>query len=182
MSSEENIARIQSGLQWGAISYEDYDENYPRVFAEVAKAIRSVLPSAQVEHVGSTAVPGLGGRRVLDIVIPAERARHDEVVTKMLSIGFVKSPLTHIQPMLAGSIQYNGKDYPMLLYILPEDSEIYQGWIVFRAYMKQHPEEVQDYAEVKKKAIAAGKTDGWSYQRAKTPYLESLVKRIEQKK
>lgn len=82
--------------------------------------------------------------------------------------------------MLTGVIQYNGKDYPMLLYILPEDSEIYRGWIAFRTYMKQYPEEVQDYADVKKRAIAEGKTHPWGYQQAKTPYLESLVTKVSQ--
>jgi GrpB-like predicted nucleotidyltransferase (UPF0157 family) len=172
------MVKIQGIFKGGPVSYEDYDADYPRVFAEVAKAIQIALPSAQVEHVGSTSIPGLGGRRVLDIVIPAEQGSHDEIVSRLLSIGFIKSPLTHMQPMLTGSIQYNGNDYPMLLYILPEDSEIYRGWIAFRTYMNQHPEEVQHYADVKKRAIAEGKTNGWTYQQAKTPYLESLVTRM----
>lgn len=44
--------------------------------------------------------------------------------------------------------------------------------------LRQHPEEVQRYAEVKRRAIAEGKTDPGSYQHAKTPYLESLVIRM----
>lgn len=180
VSSEEHIAKIQGSFQYGSMSYENYDENYPQVFTEVMRAIHTVLPSARIEHVGSTAIPGLGGRRVLDIVIAAPRESHDDIVSRLLGIGFVISPLKHMQPMLTGSIRYHDKDYPMLLYVLPEDSQIYQGWIAFRMYMKQHPEEIQNYAEVKQKAIADGKTNGWSYQQAKTPYLEELVKRIEQ--
>jgi len=61
---------------------------------------------------------------------------------------------------------------------MPEESEIFRGWLAFRAYMRQHPEEIQNYVDVKKKAIADGKTDGWSYQQAKTPYLESLANKM----
>lgn len=172
------MVKIQGVFKGGPISYEDYDTDYPHVFAEIAKTIQAALPSVQVEHVGSTSVPGLGGRRVLDIVIPAEQVSHDEIVSRLLGIGFIKSPLTHIQPMLTGLVQYNGKDYPILLYVLPEDSDMYRGWITFRIYMKQHPEEVQHYADVKKRAIAEGKTHGWAYQQAKTPYLESLVTKV----
>jgi GrpB-like predicted nucleotidyltransferase (UPF0157 family) len=172
------MPEIQGIFRSGPMSYEDYDEDYPCVFAKVARTIQAVLPSAEVAHVGSTAVPGLGGRRVLDIVLPAERAKHDEIVTRLLHIGFVKSPFTHFQPMLTGSIRYHEKDYPILLYILPEESEIYQGWIAFRSYMQQHPEEVERYAEVKRRALADGKTDARSYQQAKTPYLESLIARM----
>ena len=178
MSSEGNSIQIQGIFKGGPISYEDYDTNYPNVFTAVAKAIHAVLPSVQVEHVGSTSIPGLGGRRVLDIVIPAEQGSHDEIVSKLMSIAFIKSPLTHMQPMLTGVIHFNDKDYPMLLYVLPKDSEIYRGWIAFRSYMQQHPEEVQHYSDVKKRAIAEGKTNPWVYQQAKTPYLESLVTKI----
>jgi len=178
MSSEGQSAKIQGSMRMGAMSYEEYDEQYPWVFAEVVKAIQVVLPSAHSEHVGSTAIPGLGGRRVLDIVLAVEPGKHDEMESRLLSIGFVKSPFTHFLPMLTGSIHYLDKDYAILLYLLPEEHEIYQGWMAFRMYMRQHPEEVQRYAEVKRRAIAEGKTDPGSYQQAKTPYLESLVKRM----
>ena len=176
MKSEEERAKMQDTM-----SYENYDEQYPYVFAEVVKAIQAVLPSIHVEHVGSTAIPGLGGRRVLDLVIVAEQGRHNEIESQLLRIGFVKSPFTHFLPMLTISIHFQDKDYPILLYILPEDHEIYQGWIAFRTYMQQHPEEVQNYADVKRRAIAEDKTDAGSYQQAKTPYLESLVKRMRAK-
>lgn len=178
MRNEEQRAKIQGTFRIGAMSYEDYDERYPQVAAEVVKAIQAMLPSTQVEHVGSTAIPGLGGRRVLDMVLPAEPEKHHEMESKLLSMGFIKSPFPHFLPMLAGSIHYHGKDYPVLLYLLPQEHEVYQGWMAFRTYMRQHPEEVQDYAEVKRRAIAEGKTDPGSYQQAKTPYLESLVKRL----
>lgn len=163
------------------MSYEDYDEQYPHVFAEVVKAMQAILPSVHVEHVGSTAIPGLGGRRVLDLVIAAEQGRHNEIETQLLRVGIVKNPFAHFLPMLTTSIHYQGKDYPILLYILPEDHEIYRSWIAFRTYMQQHPEEVQRYAEVKRRAIAEGKTDAGSYQQAKTPYLESLLQRMQSK-
>jgi GrpB-like predicted nucleotidyltransferase (UPF0157 family) len=178
MKSKEKRVKMQDTTRSNTMSYEDYDEKYPHVFAEVVRLIQAALPSVHVEHVGSTAIPGLGGRRVLDLVIAAEQGRHNEIEPQLLRIGFVKSPVTHFLPMLTTSIHYQGKDYSILLYLLPDDHEIYQGWIAFRTYMQQHPEEVQHYADVKKRAIAEGKTDAGSYQQAKTPYLESLVKRM----
>jgi GrpB-like predicted nucleotidyltransferase (UPF0157 family) len=178
MSSEEHEASKQGTWRSGAMTYEDYDEQYPQVFAEVVKAIQAILPSAHIEHVGSTSIPGLGGRNVLDIVLATEPARHDEMESQLVRSGFVKSPFTHFLPLLTGSLRHHEKDYPVLLYLLPEEHAIYQGWIAFRTYMNQHPEEVQRYAEVKKRAIAEGKTDPASYQQAKTPYLEDLVKRL----
>jgi GrpB-like predicted nucleotidyltransferase (UPF0157 family) len=178
MSSEEQEAKRPGTIRSGVMTYEDYDEQYPQVFAEVVKAIQAVLPSAHAEHVGSTSIPGLGGRKVLDIVLATEPGKHDEMESQLLRLGNVKNPFTHFLPMLTWSMRYREKDYPVLLYLLPEEHDIYQGWIAFRTYMQQHPEEAQRYAEVKKRAIAEGKTDPASYQQAKTPYLEDLVKRL----
>ncbi len=181
MKNEEQQAHTnrQGPVRSGVMTYQDYDEQYPQVFAEVVKAIETVLPSSHIEHVGSTSIPGLGGRNVLDIVVVAEPARHAEMESKLVRIGFVKSPFSHFLPMLTKSIRSHDQDYPILLYLLPEEHEIYQGWIAFRKYMQQHLEEIQRYAEVKKRAIAEGKTDPASYQQAKTAYLESLVKHIK---
>ena len=112
------------------------------------------------------------------MVIPAPPEEHEDIVNRLLSIGFIVSPLKYMQPMLTGLIRHSDKEYGLLLYIMPEESEIFRGWLIFRTYMRQHPEEIQNYAEVKKKALAEGKTDGWSYQQAKTPYLESLVHKM----
>jgi GrpB-like predicted nucleotidyltransferase (UPF0157 family) len=57
-----------------AMSFEEYDPNYPAAFARLAESIRNAIPQADIEHVGSTSVPGLGGRPVLDVVIPSAAA------------------------------------------------------------------------------------------------------------
>jgi GrpB-like predicted nucleotidyltransferase (UPF0157 family) len=180
MNTEEQEAPThnQGPIRSWTTTYQDYDERYPQVFAEVVKTIQKVLTLAHIEHVGSTSIPGLGGRKVLDIVVAAEPTRHDEMESKLVQMGCVKSPFTHFLPMLTWSLRYHDQDYPVLLYLLPEEHEIYRGWIAFRTYMQQHPEEVQRYAEVKKRAIAEGKTDPARYQQAKAPYLEDLVKHI----
>lgn len=116
MGNEE--IRIQGPTGYSPMAYEDYDEQYPLIFAGVENAIHSVLPSARVEHVGSTSIPGLGGRRTLDIVLPAPAEMRDQMESKLLSLGFIKSPFAHFLPMLIGSIQHHGKDYGILLYIV----------------------------------------------------------------
>ncbi len=160
------------------MAFEQYDENYPRAFAELVESIRTLLPRDRVEHVGSTSVPGLGGRRVLDVVIPAAPKDQERIRAALFSLGFTDFPYAHIKPMLKGSVRWEGQEYPVLLYLLPEEHEYFTGWMAFREYMRQHPEEIERYAEVKRAAVARGDTDPWRYQQAKTPYLEDLGKRI----
>src|SRR5215472_6824282 len=97
---QEAITNRQDLIRSETMTYQDYDEQYPQIFAEVAKAIQTVLPSVHIEHVGSTSIPGLGGRKVLDIVVVAEPARHEEMESKLMHIGFVKNAFPHFLPML----------------------------------------------------------------------------------
>jgi GrpB-like predicted nucleotidyltransferase (UPF0157 family) len=164
------------------MSFEGYDKGYPLAFARLVDEVHRVLPLVRVEHVGSTSVPGLGGRRVLDGVVVSNPEDHERFREKLLSIGFADFPWAHIKPMLKGSIQFNGKEFPVLLYLLPAEHEYVKGWIAFREYMRRHPEEIEKYARVKQAAIRNGQSDPGSYQQAKTPYLEDLAKRIASEK
>jgi len=161
------------------MDYREYDPAYPRVFEQLGQTIRSVVPGARVEHVGSTAVPGLGGRGTLDAVLLAEPHEQAAVVAALTSIGFAEVPYGAVRPALTATVDVDGRAYGALLYVLPAGHEYVRGWLAFRAFMRRHPEEIERYAAIKQAAIAAGHTAPWSYQQAKTPYLLELAQRIE---
>ncbi len=162
-----------------ATSFEEYNPNYPGAFGHLAEVIRGALPLARAEHVGSTSVPGLGGRRVLDVVILAAEADRQRWAGVLRELGFADAPFAWIKPMLAGTIGHQGQTYPALLYLVPEDHELYRGWVAVRDYLRAHPGEARRYEAVKRKALADGRTAPWDYQQAKTPYLQGLATRVE---
>ena len=161
------------------MDYVEYDPAYPQVFAHVTQTIHSVLPGANIEHVGSTSVPGLGGRGTLDCVLLSEARDHAAIVPALRQVGFAEFPYGAAQPALTSRVHLFGRNYEVLLYLLPPSHEYVRGWLSFRTFMRSHPEEVEQYAAIKKGAIADGKTQPWSYQQAKTPYLVELEQRIE---
>jgi GrpB-like predicted nucleotidyltransferase (UPF0157 family) len=162
------------------MDYLEYDPAYPRAFAQLTQTIRFVLPEVRVEHVGSTSVPGLGGRGTLDTVLLAEPQEHANIVTSLKRVGFTDFPYGAARPALAYTVQLGSNDYGVLLYVLSSSHEYVRGWLAFRDFMLRHPDEVARYATVKKAAIAQGNTEPWSYQQAKAPYLVELAERIEQ--
>jgi len=102
------------------------------------------------------------------------------MVAALASIGFADFPYGPSKPLLTGGVQIDGRDYPVLVYLLPPDHEFLRAWLAFRNYMRRHPEEIERYADVKRAAIAAGDTHPRAYQQAKTPFLIELAQRIEQ--
>ena len=160
--------------------YHPYDANLPMAFNEVKRLIQEVLPDIQVEHVGSSSIPGVGGRNVIDMVIPAADPDQAAIKHHLYALGFQDSPFRHFLPLLVGVIAFQGHGYPILLYVLSPESEVYADWITFRDYMRAHAEDAQAYDTVKQQAIAAGKVEGGRYQQAKTPFLISVMAKIQQ--
>lgn len=71
-----------------------YSEEWPAQFAVVASALRSALdgvPVVSIEHVGSTAVPGLAAKPILDIDVIVERAQVDAAIAALAGAGYVHS-------------------------------------------------------------------------------------------
>ena len=160
------------------MTFVEYDATYRKVFVRLTQTVHSVLPSADVEHVGSTSVPGLGGRGAIDAVLLSEPPDHAVILTALLQVAFTEFPYGPAKPALTTTLQLEGRDYVVLVYLLPRTHELVRGWLAFREYMLQHPEEVERYAAIKRAAIAEGKTQPWTYQQAKTPYLVELAQRI----
>ena len=174
--SEVNEWRLQMTLP--AVSFEEYDPNYPAAFARLAESIRTAMPQAAVEHVGSTSVPGLGGRPVLDVVIASAAAERESWAAALRALGFADAPFTWIKPMLTGAVDYAGRTYRVLIYLVAKDHEVFRGWVALRDHLRASPDEAHRYAAIKRKAIAEGRTAPWDYQQAKTPYLQDLARRL----
>src|SRR5882672_5026618 len=52
-----------------AACWAPYDIRFPLVAAQVASLVRDRMPNVTVEHIGSTAVPGCGGKGVIDVMV-----------------------------------------------------------------------------------------------------------------
>jgi GrpB-like predicted nucleotidyltransferase (UPF0157 family) len=163
-------------------SYQPYDPSLAEVFAEVRTLIRHTLPALHVEHVGSTSIPGVGGRNVIDIAVLAPEESHEAVRDELLGVGFQASPFPHYLPLLVATASAPGHDYPVLVYVVAPDSEVRVGWVAFRDHMRTHPHDARGYDRVKRQAIAAGHTTHEAYQVAKTPYILDLLTRTEQER
>jgi GrpB-like predicted nucleotidyltransferase (UPF0157 family) len=163
---------------WQNTEYNPYDPNLPEAFQEIKKLIHQKLPGVRVEHVGSSSVPGIGGRNALDIVVPADEKDHETFREKLSGLGFYKSPWEHFMPVQVGMFEYKSKDYPVLLYVMSGETQHFKGLLMYRDYMRSHPEDAKSYDMKKQEVINSGKTGNDQYQEAKTPFILSMVEKI----
>ena len=166
-----------------AIAIEDYDSHWPSHFEEIRRPIAAALDGmvVAIEHIGSTAVPGLAGKPIIDIDVLLKNAgAMPDVVDRLHPLGYrYQGDLGII-----GREAFSGpKDvFPHHLYVCLPDSDEYGRHIAFRDYLRTHLDAVAEYAALKRDLATRFGTDRDEYTRAKSHFvLDILSKAIRPK-
>lgn len=162
-------------------TFRPYDPAWPSKFEAVAAILRKALPDAKIEHYGSTAVPGLGGRPILDIQVAVPDAhdrKHYEPALKRL--GYARFVPPDLVPLAeAGMINYVPADGSNTVHLavstLGGFHQVRQ--LAVRDYLRSSPGEAEAYAEVKKQAAVAAAGVRQRYGAAKAAFVIALQER-----
>lgn len=163
------------------IIVQPYDEMWKQDFISISNEIRDALGelALRIEHVGSTSVPGLSAKPVIDIdVVIRDHSVLDEVVSRLAKIGYQHEGNLGIAGREA--FGYEGKEHlkEHHLYVCPEDSPELKRHTAFRDYLRSHPEAVREYSRIKEEAAALYPYDIDGYIRHKSPVIEKIYKEI----
>ncbi|MEI6477810.1 MAG: GrpB family protein [bacterium] len=162
------------------VLYLPYDDQLPRVAEMLEMAIKAALPDLEVDHIGSTSIPGMPGKNSLNLVVLCSRDRFPAVLKLLEDLGFQNHPFKHEpadRPLKVGSIEHGGKLYGIHVHVLEKDSDNHRNSLFFRDYLRSHPDEAKQYAELKR-SLVGRKMSSEEYNAAKQPFiLEILVKR-----
>jgi GrpB-like predicted nucleotidyltransferase (UPF0157 family) len=159
----------------------EYDASWPKMFAEESARIRSVLGDKLValEHVGSTAVPGLAAKPIIDMLAGVQSLSHAAgCIEPLRDMGYDYVPeletdlperrYFHKGP--AGARTHH-------LHMVEVASDFWERHLLFRDYLRGHPETAHEYARLKRKLADEFGTDREGYTRAKTPFITTVEER-----
>ena len=157
----------------------DYDPQWPILYEEEKDRILGVAGHllVAIEHIGSTAVPGLGGKPIIDIMVALRRlADAEECIEPLQGIGYEYVPeYNDIIP----ERRYFHKGPPKArthhLHMVELASNFWQRHLLFRDCLRTDPEEAQRYYQLKKELAAEFGSDREAYTEAKTAFIESVV-------
>lgn len=158
-----------------------YDEAWADRFAEIKTEIEAALGELafRIEHVGSTAVPGLSAKPIidLDVVIRDSSAFH-AAAAALEAIGYQHEGDLGIAGREA--FRYDGKDHLQKhhLYVCAQDSAELKRHLAFRDYLRTHPEAVCEYSRVKEEGAALYPYDIDGYIEHKTPFIRRIYQEI----
>jgi GrpB-like predicted nucleotidyltransferase (UPF0157 family) len=156
-----------------------YDPSWVKQFESEAEQIKKVFGSnaLDIQHVGSTSVPGMEGKPTIDILVLVNDVSVSEThKSQMASLGYEHKG----QVVNENSRLFQKLDNGYLLanvHVLPPDHPETINLIRFRDYLRSHPDEIQEYSKVKRMLFEQHPNDYAEYRRQKDAYLEHLKKR-----
>ena len=161
------------------IEVVDYDPRWPQAFGGYAATLRAALGDLvmSVEHVGSTSVVGLAAKPVIDI---------DVVISSRLLLEDVIGVLAELHYVHEGNLGVPGREafgWPQgrrhHLYVCSVDTPNLHNHLVFRDYLRRHPEAVAAYSDLKRRLARQHRENRDAYSEAKTAFIGSVLARAE---
>jgi dephospho-CoA kinase len=165
------------------VSVQPWDPRAVDVADAVIAIVRGRRPDLHLEHIGSTAVPGLAGKGIVDLGTEADPADIPEITESLYELGFGPQPgpdpWPSTRPMVVGSYVLDGREYRIHLHVHPYGGDLGQD-LRFRDALRADPELVRGYAGVKQVIAdeAGGTLDGVLYQDAKGGWIVATYDRL----
>ena len=157
-----------------------YDENWKRHFESIRNEIQEALGeiALRIEHVGSTSVPGLSAKPIIDIDVVVHDDSVSDAIAALETVGYHHEGNLGIPGREA--FGYEGKEHLQQhhLYVCPESSDELKRHIAFRDYLRTHPEAVSEYSRIKQEAAELFPNDIDRYIQYKSPFIEKIYKEI----
>ena len=157
---------------------EDYDPRWPQVFEMLRARIANVLNelAVSIEHVGSTAVPGLAAKPVIDMDVLLRSSTDLPIVIRRLGeLGYEHRGDLGVSGREA--FQAKAEAVQHHLYVCPPESREYKRHIAFRNYLRAHAADADEYAVLKRELAHKFNSDREGYNQAKSQFVQRILQR-----
>lgn len=161
----------------GPVKVLPYDPQWPLQYEEERARIDAAIGSqiAAIEHVGSTAVPGLGAKPIIDIMVGLRQlADGERCISELERLGYEYEGEAGIPGRLYFRRFSEGR-LICQIHMVEEGSELWQRHLLFRDYLREHAKEARDYYQRKKRLAARYRSDREKYTEAKARFIEAVV-------
>ena len=156
------------------IEIVEYDPRWPFLYAEERARIAEQLGdlAESIEHIGSTSVPGLSAKQIIDILVTV---RHlgpaDPYIERLGRLGYTFFPVLGSPERYAFGM---GNPHTHHVHIVEHGGEGHILPLLFRDYLRTHPETAREYEELKQGLAAQFYGNRAAYNQAKTAFIRSI--------
>jgi GrpB-like predicted nucleotidyltransferase (UPF0157 family) len=163
------------GIEKRDIKIAEYDSTWPALFAKHAKIIGDALGSAarRIEHIGSTSVPGLAAKPIIDILVVVKDSADESVyLCQMEAPGYVlrvREPDWHEHRM------FRTPDKDVHVHIYSDGCPEITRTLTFRDRLRRNSDDRNRYEQTKRQLATQDWSDMNAYAQAKTLVIEDVI-------
>jgi len=167
---------LNPGAVGEPIVISEYDPRWPALFCELRDALPAGLRmcARSIEHVGSTAVPGLAAKPIIDIdVVVADEADVAEAIAMLAAAGYPHKGDAGVPGREAFDQPPHLPEHH--LYLCVEGAGPLVAHLRLRDHLRANPGTAREYAALKRELTAAYGDDRAGYTEAKTAFIEAVL-------
>lgn len=170
--SQEPIELVEYDPEW----VDEYDERRREMLDAVGEHLDAVA------HVGSTAVPGLAAKPIIDVMALAESpAVLDACVEGLVDLGWEYAPEFEEEvPNRRYFRRTDGERHTHHLHVVDGSAGWWERHVAFRDYLREHPDVAAEYEAVKREAAEAHRWSVDEYTGAKTEFVREIEEQAKQ--
>lgn len=168
---------LVGGVEKRILALVDYDPRWPEAYLEHEQRIRAALgPAAvQIEHIGSTSVPGLAAKPIIDVLITVEDITAEEdYLDQLLRAGYnlrVREPGHRLARTPARDVH---------VHIMEVGDEAAEDYLLFRDHLRADTEDRGLYERTKRVLLERDWVDMNAYAEAKTGIITEIKQRARE--
>lgn len=161
------------------IEIRDYDPEWPRLFEREAARLRSVLGGrvVRLEHAGSTSVPGLPAKPIIDMVLELPDSSDEPAyLPDMEAAGYT---LVIREPEWFEHRVFKGPDTNINLHVFTAGSPEVERMLRFRDWLRSNPADLELYVRTKRELAARDWKYVQQYADAKSAVVQEIMARAD---
>jgi GrpB-like predicted nucleotidyltransferase (UPF0157 family) len=161
------------------LEYKEYNHQYPSFFSNEKDVLSTAMGiRAEIIHIGSTSIPDLGGKEIIDIMLAVDSNYLNEAKKKLYDLGY-----NHKLKLSFGDRDFFSKDKEknkdnirIHLHLTYKNSDAHKKALLFKKYLLSSRDLTLEYQELKIEAIRDAQGDYKKYRQIKNRYIEKLLK------
>jgi len=169
------------GLQRGTVKLVPYSSEWKSLFAEEERVLRASIGTyvMDIQHVGSTAIPGLEAKPIIDIAVAVRQLEDVEECVKPLECLGYEYRADERHPRRFCFAKGDPSRRTHYVHIVEWNSDSWKGYIRFRDYLRQHKEAAEEYARLKRELARKSRGNRDLYTPGKAEFIESVLRMAE---
>lgn len=147
-----------------------YQDNVNEIFKELQGIIKSIIPNAQIEHIGSSSIDGVVSKGDLDILVAVESKQFNQALSSLREFGLkIKEDTLRTNELC----MFECFDYDIDVAVqLVDNSSEYMDFVVFRNFLKNNTQCLNQYNDLKRQSVGL---DPNGYREKKSKFIEKVL-------